>query len=464
MGLKKRISALLICSSIVLGSITPAYADGANVVTLGTNLSAEQKQMVLNYFGVKENEVVILEVNNQEERKYLEGVATEAQLGTRTYSCAYVQPTSKGNGLNVKTVNLTYVTSSMIASTLTTCGITDANVIAMTPLSGGVSGTGALTGIMKAFEDATGKPLDEEKKENFAPNGASLMGENYEYKRYGTVKVLHTKDNSIEEMKMDEYLLGVVSAEMPADFEEEALKAQAVVARTYTVYKIEHNQSKHGEADICDNSACCQAWISKDDRMARWDEDKRESNWEKIEKAVSSTAGKVVTYNGEVIDAFFHSNSGGKTEEVSNVWGGSDLPYLQSVETSGEDAYSQYQSEAIFTKEEFEKKIKDKYPEFTIDYNDENCIKVIEYTQGNRVKTIKIGNLELSGVEVRSLLALRSANFTTQISENEIKFTVKGYGHGVGMSQTGADSMAKQGSNYEEIIKHYYTGVEITNL
>lgn len=165
MGLKKRISALLICSSIVLGSITPAYADGANVVTLGINLSAEQKQMVLNYFGVKENEVVILEVNNQEERKYLEGVATEAQLGTRTYSCAYVQPTSKGNGLNVKTVNLTYVTSSMIASTLTTCGITDANVIAMTPLSGGVSGTGALTGIMKAFEDATGKPLDEEKKE-----------------------------------------------------------------------------------------------------------------------------------------------------------------------------------------------------------------------------------------------------------------------------------------------------------
>ena len=165
MGLKKRISALLICGVIILGNVSTAYADGANVVTLGTNLSAEQKQIVLDYFGVKENEVVILEVNNQEERKYLEGVATEAQLGTRTYSCAYVQPTSKGNGLNVKTVNLTYVTSSMIASTLTTCGITDANVIAMTPLSGGVSGTGALTGIMKAFEDATGEPLDETKKE-----------------------------------------------------------------------------------------------------------------------------------------------------------------------------------------------------------------------------------------------------------------------------------------------------------
>lgn len=165
MGLKKKILSLLLCGVIVLGSVTPVFADGANVVTLGTNLSDEQKQTVLDYFGVKSDEVVILEVNNQEERKYLEGVASEAQLGTRTYSCAYVQPTAKGNGLNVKTVNLTYVTSSMIASTLTTCGITDANVIAMTPLSGGVSGTGALTGIMKAFEDATGEPLDEEKKE-----------------------------------------------------------------------------------------------------------------------------------------------------------------------------------------------------------------------------------------------------------------------------------------------------------
>lgn len=165
MGLKKRISALLICGAIILGNVTPVFADVANVVTLGANLTDEQKQIVLDYFGVKENEVVVLEVNNQEERKYLEGIAPEAQIGTRTYSCAYVQPTKKGSAINVKTVNLTYVTSSMIASTLTTCGITDANVVAMTPLSGGVSGTGALTGIMKAFEDATGEPLDEEKKE-----------------------------------------------------------------------------------------------------------------------------------------------------------------------------------------------------------------------------------------------------------------------------------------------------------
>ena len=286
----------------------------------------------------------------------------------------------------------------------------------------------------------------------------------YTYNKYATIKLLHVKDNTIEELNIDEYLLGVVSAEMPADFAEEALKAQAVVARTYTIYMIEHNQGKHENADICDNSSCCQAWISKEDRLARWDEDKRETNWKKIENSVYSTAGKVVTYNGEVIDAFFHSNSGGKTEEVSNVWGGANLPYLQSVETSGEDAYSQYASEVVLTKSEFEDKIKQKYPEFAIDYNNAECIKIIEYTQGNRVKTIKIGNLELSGVEVRGLIGLKSANFIVEISSDNIKFSVKGYGHGVGMSQTGADSMAKQGSDYEKIIKHYYTGVEITDI
>ena len=163
-------------------------------------------------------------------------------------------------------------------------------------------------------------------------------------------------------------------------------------------------------------------------------------------------------------NAFFHSNSGGKTEEVSNVWGGEDLPYLQSVETSGEDAYSQYASEVTLTKKEFESQIKEKYPDFAIDYNNPECIKVIEYTQGNRVKTIKIGNLELSGVEVRSLLGLKSANFLAEVNADNIKFSVKGYGHGVGMSQTGADSLAKQGNNCEEIIKHYYTGVEISNF
>lgn len=165
MILKKKAVSFLLTLTVALSMCSAAFADTASVVTLGADLTDTQKQTVLDYFGVKKDDVVVLDVNNTEERKYLQGVASEAQIGTKTYSCAYVQPTKLGNGINVKTVNLTYVTSSMIASTLATCGVEDANVIAMTPLSGGVSGTGALTGVMKAFEDATGEKLDEEKKE-----------------------------------------------------------------------------------------------------------------------------------------------------------------------------------------------------------------------------------------------------------------------------------------------------------
>ena len=286
----------------------------------------------------------------------------------------------------------------------------------------------------------------------------------YDYKQYDTIKLLHADTGEIEELPLDTYLLGVVSAEMPANFEQEALNAQALVARTYTIYSIVHNNGKHGDADICDDSGCCQAWISKEDRMARWDEAERENNWRKIEIAVNTTAGKIITYNGEVIDAFFHSNSGGTTEAPVNVWGGTNYPYLQSVETAGEDAYSQYSSEVVLTKEELKNKIIAKHADFTIDYSQADCIQILEYTESGRVKTIKIGNLNLSGVEVRSLLGLRSANFEVSIDGDNIKFSVKGYGHGVGMSQTGADSMAKQGSNYEKIVKHFYTGVEITEM
>ena len=286
----------------------------------------------------------------------------------------------------------------------------------------------------------------------------------YNYKQYDTIKLLHADTGEIEELPLDTYLLGVVSAEMPANFEQEALNAQALVARTYTIYSIVHSGGKHGEADICDDSGCCQAWISKEDRMARWDEAQREDNWRKIEIAVNTTAGKIITYNGEVIDAFFHSNSGGTTEAPVNVWGGTNYPYLQSVETAGEDAYSQYSSEVVLTKEEFQNKILAKHSDFTIDYSQTDCIQILEYTESGRIKTIKIGNLNLSGVEVRTLLGLRSANFEVSLDGDNIKFSVKGYGHGVGMSQTGADSMAKQGSNYEEIVKHFYTGVKITEM
>ncbi len=292
--------------------------------------------------------------------------------------------------------------------------------------------------------------------------GTEDNSQKYEYNKYGTITLLHKKTGETEQVNLDDYLYNVVSAEMPADYEIEALKAQAIVARTYTIYKIINK--KHENADICDDSTCCQAWISKEDRLARWEESKRESNWQKICESVDSTKGKIITYENQPINAFFHSNSGGLTEIPANVWGGTGYPYLQSVETSGEDSYTQYSSEVVLSQEELINKLKEKYSDISIDFSNEEDIKILEYTESTRVKTLKVGNHELSGVEARSLFGLRSTNFEITRDGENIKFSVKGYGHGVGMSQTGADSMAKQGKTSEEIIKHFYTGVEIKDI
>ena len=250
-----------------------------------------------------------------------------------------------------------------------------------------------------------------------------LEVEKYNYSDFSKIKLLHNKTNQVEEVNLDEYIANVVSAEMPVKYEIEALKAQAVVARTYTIYKITVSK-KHKEADICDSSTCCQAWISKEDRLNKWKKEEATDNWNKIIKAVNETKGKIITYNGKPINAFFHSNSGGKTEIPFYVWGGEGYPYLQVVETAGEEDYSQYKSEVVISKDELKEKIKEKHEEFEIDYNDENCISIDERDTSNRVVTVKIGNLKLSGVEVRSILGLRSANFQISIDEDNIKFEV----------------------------------------
>ena len=201
----------------------------------------------------------------------------------------------------------------------------------------------------------------------------------FDYKQYNEIKLLHQDTGEIEKLPLDEYLYGVVAAEMPATFEDEALKAQTVVARTYTVYRI-INGSKHENADICDNSNCCQAWISKEDRFAKWETD-QEANWNKIVSAVDSTKGEIITYNDEPINAFFHSNSGGTTETATDVWGGTNYPYLQVVETAGEDAYSQYSSEVTLTKEELIEKISNYHNDVEIDFSNEDDIKILEYTR-----------------------------------------------------------------------------------
>ncbi len=298
--------------------------------------------------------------------------------------------------------------------------------------------------------------------ENNTQNTQENKEEKYTYNKYGTIKLLHSKTGEVEEVALDDYLCNVVSGEMPADYELEALKAQAIVARTYTIYKCQN--PKHNNADICDDSTCCQAWVSKEDRLARWEESKRETNWQKIEQCVRETQGKIITYNNQPINAFFHANSGGTTELPVNVWGGSGYPYLQVVQTAGEEGYTQYSSEVNLSQQELINKLKEKYLDIQIDFNNDEQIKILEYTDSNRVKTIRFGNHELSGVETRTLLGLKSTNFEIKKENGRIIFSVKGYGHGVGMSQTGADTMAKQGNNYEEIIKHFYIGVEIKEI
>ena len=301
----------------------------------------------------------------------------------------------------------------------------------------------------------------QENNEQISNNNSNEVSE-YNYNKYGTIKLLHKKTNEIEEVKIDDYLCNVVSAEMPADYELEALKAQAIVARTYTIYKVQNK--KHENADICDDSTCCQAWVSKENRLERWEETKREENWNKIQQCVNETKGKIITYNNQPINAFFHANSGGTTELPVNVWGGSGLPYLQVVQTAGEEGYTQYSSEVDLTQEELINKLKTKYEDIQIDFNNDEDVKIIEHTDSNRVKTVKFGNHELSGVETRTLFGLKSTNFEIKKENNQIKFLVKGYGHGVGMSQTGANTMAKQGNNCEEIIKHFYVGIEIKDI
>lgn len=301
----------------------------------------------------------------------------------------------------------------------------------------------------------TSKEPDTQKEE--------LQTIDYDYSKYSTIKLLHQDTDKVEEVKLDEYIACVVSAEMPVSYDIEALKAQAIVARTYTIYKITTSK-KHDNADICDKSTCCQAWISKENRLKKWDADKANDNWNKIIQAVNDTVGKIITYENKLINAFFHANSGGKTQTPFYVWGGTGYPYLQVVETAGEENYKQYSSEAKFTQEKFIEKVKKEHSDFKIDFKEENCIEIKERDKSDRVLTVKIGNLNLSGVETRTLLGLRSANFTVEITENEVLFKVIGYGHGVGMSQTGADALAKQGKTCEEIIKHFYVGVKIIEM
>jgi stage II sporulation protein D len=270
-------------------------------------------------------------------------------------------------------------------------------------------------------------------------------------------------------MNLEDYIKGVVAAEMPADFDPEALKAQAVAARTFAYGRLtgvyQSKQGVHDGVEICTDPAHCQAWISKEAAMKKWGILFAAGRWNKIEKAVNATKGMIVVYNGTIANTLFHASSSGKTENSEDVWPGAAVPYLRSVESSGDETSKGYITTITIGREEFLEKLRKAYPDYAIGKDILEDIRILDRTEGDRVKTLEIGGIKIKGTEFRSLYKLRSAAFTIKQDENgDLEITTAGYGHGVGMSQWGADSLAKKGGTYLEILKHYYTGVEIVSI
>lgn len=266
-----------------------------------------------------------------------------------------------------------------------------------------------------------------------------------------------TSSGILSELPLEEYLVGVVLSEVPMSFEQEALKAQAVAARTFAMRQIAGG--KHEDYDLCGDSRCCQAWTSKEvlrDKLgSSW-----ESYWERAAKAVQDTEHEVLTYDGELIDAVYFSCSGGRTEDAVAVWG-AEVPYLQSVESPGEEAASPYRTTSAVSYEKFSHVILQSQPEADLSGKPEAWIGAVSRTEGGGVETIQIGGIPFSGTVVRGLFGLRSTNFSVNVSDEQFVFEVFGYGHRVGMSQYGANAMALQGKTYQEILKHYYSGAEV---
>lgn len=276
-----------------------------------------------------------------------------------------------------------------------------------------------------------------------------------------TIDVYFSEEDAVRTMGLDEYLYGVVGAEMPASFETEALKAQAVAARSYAVYKKENPSSDHKGADVCTDYMHCKAYKEKEELESSWGSEKKIYS-KKIKEAVESTSGEIITYGGEVALAVFHSQSGGgRTENSKDVWGG-DVPYLVSVESHGEENAPGFFSEVTVDFYEFRDKIKSENPEIVI--TSASDIGEIELNEGGSVKSILIGNKAISGKDIRRIFNLRSSCFKINTDGETVKFEVTGYGHGVGMSQYGANAMAKEGKTYKDILMHYYSGTQIEGV
>ena len=256
---------------------------------------------------------------------------------------------------------------------------------------------------------------------------------------------------TVESMALDQYLRGVVRGEMPASFELEALKAQAAAERTYVYYQLAAGRKEaHPDADVCTDPGCCSAWLSEEAAREKWGEDF--DGWEsRIEEAVAATDGQTALYDGQPILAVFHSSSAGATAASGDVWA-AELPYLVSVK-SPEDADSvpNYYSVNTFTAEEFRTIFCKAYPEAKLSGDTGGWVKDVLLTDTGRVASATVGGVSVTGKELRSLYGLRSTAFTVEASGDSVTFRVTGYGHGVGMSQYGANALAKEGKTWQEL-------------
>jgi stage II sporulation protein D len=253
---------------------------------------------------------------------------------------------------------------------------------------------------------------------------------------------------------------------MPAEFNIEALKAQGVTARTYLLYRFKkypNGQPEHLDAPVCTGTHC-QVWTSKEDLMASHNEVWYENYWGKIEEAVNSTKGQILTYEGKVIEPLFHSTSGGRTENSEDVFS-TAVPYLRSVESPYEAEAPKLHASVKLTVDEFISKLESVYGELNISNDNlDDKIKLGEVSEGGKIKYITVDGTEITGREMRSIFNLNSTNFNFIQKGNEIEIVTTGYGHGVGMSQWGAEGMADEGYNYKEILKHYFTDVDIVSM
>ena len=298
--------------------------------------------------------------------------------------------------------------------------------------------------------DAALQPLQTEQ-----PNPASGAGSDAAH----TVRLWD--GNAVQTLTAAEYLPGVVRGEMPATFEEEALKAQATAERTYLYYRMAAGpKATHPDADVCTDSNCCTAWLSEEDARTKWG-DKFDQYETKIDRAVADTDGQVVLYDGAPIMAVFHSSSAGATAASGDVWA-AELPYLVSVKSpESPDSVPNYYSVNTFTAESFRTAFLAAHPEAKLSGDTGGWIRDVLLTDTGRVASATVGGVSITGKELRSLYGLRSTAFTVEASGDSVIFRVTGYGHGVGMSQYGANELAKEGKTWQEILQWYYTGVTI---